>query len=331
MPDIRRREFITLLGGAAAWPLPVLAQQKERVRRIGVLNTFAAEDPEGQARIAALLQALQPLGWTVGTNLRIDHRWGTGDAATTRKNAAELVALAPDVILTSGAAGVGPLLETTRSVPVVFVLVADPVGAGFIDSMARPGRNATGFIAVEYGMGSKLLELLKEIAPRVTRAAVIRDPAISAGIGMFGAIQSAAPSLALEVTPVNVRDTREMENAIAAFARTGNGGLVLTPSPLAFAHRDLIVSLAARHNLPAVYFTRTFVAAGGLAYYGPDTLDQYRRAAGYVDRILKGEKAADLPVQTPTKYELVINLKTAKALGLDVPPSVLARADEVIE
>ena len=277
MPDIRRREFITLLGGAAAWPLPVLAQQKERVRRIGVLNTFAAEDPEGQARIAALLQALQPLGWTVGTNLRIDHRWGTGDAATTRKNAAELVALAPDVILTSGAAGVGPLLETTRSVPVVFVLVADPVGAGFIDSMARPGRNATGFIAVEYGMGSKLLELLKEIAPRVTRAAVIRDPAISAGIGMFGAIQSAAPSLALEVTPVNVRDTREMENAIAAFARTGNGGLVLTPSPLAFAHRDLIVSLAARHNLPAVYFTRTFVAAGGLAYYGPDTLDQYRR------------------------------------------------------
>jgi putative tryptophan/tyrosine transport system substrate-binding protein len=328
---VNRREFITLLGGAAAaGPLPVLAQQKERVRRIGVLNTFAAEDPEGQARIAALLQALQPLGWTVGTNLRIEHRWGT-DAATTRKNAAELVALAPDVILTSGAAGVGPLLETTRSVPVVFVLVADPVGAGFIDSMARPGSNATGFIAVEYGMGSKLLELLKEIALRVTRAAVIRDPAISAGIGMFGAIQSAAPSLGVEVTPVNVRDTREMENAIAAFARIGNGGLVLTPSPLAFAHRDLIVSLAARHNLPAVYFTRTFVAAGGLASYGPDNLDQYRRAAGYVDRILKGEKPADLPVQAPTKYELVINLKTAKAMGLTMPGTLLARADEVIE
>jgi putative tryptophan/tyrosine transport system substrate-binding protein len=328
---VNRRDFITLLGGAAAaGPLPVLAQQKERVRRIGVLNTFAAEDPEGQARIAALLQALQPLGWTVGTNLRIEHRWGT-DAATTRKNAAELVALAPDVILTSGAAGVGPLLETTRSVPVVFVLVADPVGAGFIDSMARPGSNATGFIAVEYGMGSKLLELLKEIALRVTRAGVIRDPAISAGIGMFGAIQSAAPSLGVEVTPVNVRDTREMENAIAAFARIGNGGLVLTPSPLAFAHRDLIVSLAARHNLPAVYFTRTFVAAGGLASYGPDNLDQYRRAAGYVDRILKGEKPADLPVQAPTKYELVINLKTAKAMGLTMPGTLLARADEVIE
>jgi ABC-type uncharacterized transport system substrate-binding protein len=328
---VNRREFITLIAGAAtAWPLVARAQQKERVRRIGVLNTFAAEDPEGQARIAALLQALQPLGWTVGTNLRIDHRWGTGDTATTRKNAAELVALAPDVILTSGAAGVGPLLETTRSVPIVFVLVADPVGAGFIDSMARPGGNATGFIAVEYGMGSKLLELLKEIA-RVTRAAVIRDPAISAGIGMFGAIQSAAPSLGVEVTPVNVRDTGQMENAIAAFARTGNGGLVVTPSPLAFAHRDLIVSLAARHNLPAVYFTRTFVAAGGLACYGPDNLDQYRRAAGYADRILKGERPADLPVQAPTKYELVINLKTAKALGIEVPPTVLARADEVIE
>jgi putative tryptophan/tyrosine transport system substrate-binding protein len=329
---MRRREFITLLGGmAAAWPIEVRAQQKERVRRLGVLNTFTAEDPEGQARIAALLQALQPLGWTVGTNLRIDHRWGTGNAATTRKNAAELVALAPDVILTSGAAGVGPLLETTDNVPVVFVLVADPVGAGFIDSMARPGRNATGFIAVEYGMGSKLLELLKEIGLRVMRAAIIRDPAISAGIGMFGAIQSAAPSLGVEVTPVNVRDTREMENAIATFTRTGDAGLVVTPSPLAFVHRDLIVSLAARHNLPAVYFTRTFVAAGGLACYGPDNLDQYRRAAAYVDRILRGEKPADLPVQAPTKYELVINLKTAKALGLQIPDSLLARADEVIE
>jgi ABC-type uncharacterized transport system substrate-binding protein len=243
---VRRRDFISLLGGAAvAWPLAARAQQRERVRRIGMLNTFAAEDPEGQARIAALLQALQPLGWTVGTNLRIDQRWGTGDVASTRKNAAELVALAPDVILTSGAAGVGPLLETTRSVPVIFVLVADPVGAGFVDSMARPGGNATGFSAVEYGMGSKLLELLKEIAPRVMRVAVIRDPAISAGVGMFGAIQAAAPSLAVEATPVNVRDAGRMESAIAAFARSANGGLIVTASALAFAHRDLIVSLAA--------------------------------------------------------------------------------------
>jgi len=329
---IRRREFISLLGGAAVpWPLAASAQQRERVRRIGMLNTFAAEDPEGQARIAALLQALQPLGWTVGTNLRIDQRWGAGDVASTRKNAAELVALAPDVILTSGAAGVGPLLETTRSVPVVFVLVADPVGAGFVDSMARPGGNATGFSAVEYGMGSKLLELLKEIAPRVTRVAVIRDPAISAGVGMFGAIQSAAPSLAVEATPVNVRDAGQMNSAIAAFARSANGGLVVTASALAFSHRDLIVSLAGRYNLPAIYFARTFVVAGGLATYSPDIIDQYRRAAGYVDRILKGEKPADLPVQAPTKYELVINLKTAKALGLEMPATLLARADEVIE
>jgi ABC-type uncharacterized transport system substrate-binding protein len=328
---VKRREFITLLGGTAAWPLAVRAQPRERVRRIAMLNTFAAEDPEGQARIAALLQALQPLGWTVGANLRIDQRFGTGDVASTRKNAAELVALAPEVILTSGAAGVGPLLETTRSVPVVFVLVADPVGAGFVDSMARPGGNATGFSAPEYGMGSKLLELLKEIAPRVTRVAVIRDPAISAGIGFFGAIQSAAPSLAVEATPVNVRDTGQMESAIAAFARSANGGLLVTASALAFTHLDLIVSLAGRHNLPAIYFARTFVVAGGLATYSPDIIDQYRRAAGCVDRIFKGDKPADLPVQAPTKFELVINLKTAKALGLAVPPTLLARADEVIE
>jgi putative ABC transport system substrate-binding protein len=329
---MRRREFITLLGGAAAaWPLAVRAQQGERMRRIGVLNTFASDDADGQARNAAFLQALQPLGWTVGRNVRIDYRWGAGDAASTRQNAAELVALRPDVVLTSGAAGVAPLLEATQSVPIVFVLVADPVGAGFVGSLARPGGNATGFIALEYGFTAKWLELLKEIAPAVTRAAVIRDPAITAGIGMFGAIQSAAPSLGVEVSPVNVRDPSEMEGAITAFARSGNGGLIVTASALAMAHRDLIVALAARHKLPAVYFARPHVAVGGLASYAPDNIDQYRRAAGYVDRILKGEKPADLPVQAPVKYELVVNLKTAKALGLTLPMALLARADEVIE
>ena len=328
---MRRRQFITLLGGAAAWPLAARAQQLERARRIGVLNTFASDDADGQARNAAFLQALQPLGWTVGRNVRIDYRWGAGDAASTRKNAVELVALGPDVVLTSGAAGVAPLLETTRSVPIVFVLVADPVGAGFVESLARPGGNATGFIALEYGFTAKWLELLKEIAPPVTRAAVIRDPTITAGIGMFGAIQSAAPSLGVEVSPINVRDPSEMERAITAFARFSDGGLIVTASALAMAHRDLIVALAARHKLPAVYFARPHVAVGGLAFYGPDIMDQYRRAAGYVDRILKGEKPADLPVQAPTKYELIINLKTAKALGLEIPPSLLARADEVIE
>jgi len=329
---MKRRAFITLLGGAAAsWPFAARAQQPDRMRRIGLLYTFAADDPEGQARNAALLQALQPLGWTVGRNLRIDYRWGQGDAASTRKNAADLVALAPDLILTNGAAGVGPLLEVTRSVPVVFVLVADPVGAGFVDSLARPGGNATGFIAVEYGIGGKWLELLKEIAPTVRRAAVIRDPAITAGIGMFTAIQSAAPSLGVEASPVNIRDPGEIDRTIAAFARTANGGLIVTASALAYTHRDLFVTLAARHKLPAVYYARPFVAAGGLASYGVDIVDQYRRSAGYIDRILKGERPADLPVQAPTKYELVINLKTAKALGLTVPPTLLARADEVIE
>jgi putative ABC transport system substrate-binding protein len=329
--QLKRREFITLVCGAAAWPLAAHAQRGERMRRIGVLDTFAADDPLGQARNAAFLQALQPLGWTVGRNVQIEHRWGVGDAASTRKNAAELAALAPDVILTSGAAGVAPLLEATRSVPVVFVLVADPVGAGFVNSLARPGGNATGFTSLEYGFAGKWLELLKEIAPNLTRVAVIRDPAITAGIGMFGAIQTAAPSLGVEASPVNVRDPVEMERAITAFARSGNGGLIVTPSALAFTHRDLIVTLAARHKLPAVYFARPHVVAGGLATYGPDILDQYRRAAGYVDRILKGEKPADLPVQAPVKYEMVINLKTAKALGIDVSPMLLARADDVIE
>jgi putative ABC transport system substrate-binding protein len=326
---VRRREFITLLGGAVAWPVAARGQQRERMRSIGVLNIFAADDQEGHVRVAAFLQGLHPFGWTIGRNVRVEQRWGT-DAANMRKNAADLVALAPDVILTSSAAGVAPLLEATRTVPIVFVLVADPVGAGFVDSLARPGGNATGFIAVEYGFTSKWLELLKEIAPGVTRAAIIRDPAITAGIGMFGAIQSAAPSLGMEISPVNVRDPGEIERALAAFARSGNGGLIVTASPLAYTHRDLIITLAARHKLPAVYFARPHVTGGGLISYGPDTVDQYRRAAGYVDRILRGEKPADLPVQAPTKYELVINLKTAKA-GLELPPTLLARADEVIE
>ena len=329
---MNRRAFITLLGGAAAaWPLTARAQQPERMRRIGVLHLQAADDPEQQARIAAFRQGLQQFGWIDGRNLRIDFRWSAGSAADARKYASELVALSPDVILTSGAAAVAPLLQATRSVPIVFVLVADPVGAGIVDSLAWPGGTVTGFTSFEYSFGGKWLELLKEIAPSVTRAAVIRDPTDSAGIGVFGAVQTAASSVGVELSPVNVRDASEMERAIAAFARGSNGGLILTPGGLAFIHRDLIVTLAARHKLPAVYFSRPFVVAGGLASYGPDNIDQYRRAAGYVDRILKGEKPADLPVQAPTKYELVVNLKTAKALGLNIPATVLARADEVIE
>jgi putative ABC transport system substrate-binding protein len=327
---VKRRSFIALLGGAlAAWP--ARAQEPAKVRRIGVLMSTAADDPETQTRFAAFHQELQQLGWTDGRNVQIDTRWAAGNAGLFRKYAAELVTLAPDVILTYGTASVAPLLQATRTVPVVFVAVADPVGAGFVDSLARPGGNATGFIAAEYGFSGKWLQLLKEIAPTVTRAAVIRDPAISAGIGMFGAIQSAAPSLNVEVTPISVRDAGEMERDIAAFARSGNGGLIVTASSFAFTHRDLIVMMAARHKLPAVYYARTFVAAGGLMSYGADFTDQFRRVAGYVDRILKGEKPADLPVQAPTKYELVINLKTAKALGIEVPPTLLARADEVIE
>jgi putative tryptophan/tyrosine transport system substrate-binding protein len=329
---VRRREFIKVTAGsAAAWPLAARAQQPNRMRRIGVLHAQGADDPEQQTRVAAFRQGLQQLGWADGQNVRIDFRFGGGDADTTRKYAAELVALAPDVILANGVAAVAPLLQATRSVPIVFVLVADPVGAGFVDSLARPGGNATGFTAIEYGFGGKWLELLKQIAPGVTRAAVIRDPAISAGTGLFGAIQSAAPLVGVEVSPVNVRDANDIEQAIAAFALASNGGLIVTPSALAFVHRDLIIALAARHKLPTVYFGRSWVTAGGLISYGPDVLDQYRHAAGYVDRILKGEKPADLPVQAPTKYELIINLKTAKALGIDVPAAVLARADEMIQ
>ena len=327
----KRREFITLLGGVAAWPLAARAQQPEQMRRIGVLTNLVADDPEAQARVGAFLQGLQELGWAVGRNMRIEYRWGAGDADRTRGYAAELVALAPDVILTSGASALAPLLQATRSVPVVFAQVPDPVGAGFVNSLARPGGNTTGFITYEYGLSGKWLELLTQIAPSVTRAAVIRDPAVSAGTGQWGAIQAVAPSVRVLVSPVNVRDAGEIERDVAAFAHGSNSGLIVTASALAIRHRNLIVTLAARHRLPAVYYQRGFVTSGGLISYGPDFIDQYRRAAGYVDRILKGEKPSELPVQAPTKYELVINLKTAKALGLDVPQSLLARADEVIE
>ncbi|MFL6971600.1 MAG: ABC transporter substrate-binding protein [Xanthobacteraceae bacterium] len=332
MLNMRRREFITLLGGAAvAWPLAARAQQPDRVRRIGVLLPLAANDVQAQARNAAFLQGLQEFGWSVGRNILLDYRWSAGSAADTRKYAAELVALAPDVILASGSAAVGPLLQVTRTVPVVFAIVPDPVGAGFVDSLARPGGNATGFMTFEPGIAAKWLALLKEVAPGVAHAAILRDPAITGGIGQWSAIQAVAPSLGMELRPINVRDAGEIEQAVAAFARSSNGGLIVTGSALAVVHRDLIVALAARHKLPAVYYERYFALAGGLISYGPDFIDQWRRAAGYVDRILKGEKPADLPVQAPTRYETVINLKTAKALGLDVPPSVLARADEVIE
>ena len=329
---MRRREFITLLGGAAAWPLAARAQQPAQVRRIGVLMPQPAEDnPVGQARIAAFVQVLQQLGWTDGRNMRIDTRWAGANAAEIRRHAAELAALAPDVILAPGSSTVGPLLQATRALPIVFVHVPDPVGAGFVDSLARPGGNATGFLLFEYGLSGKWLELLKQIAPGVTRAAIIRDSTMASGIGQFAAIQSVAPSLGVEVIPVNLRDAGEIERAVAAFARASNGGLIVTAGPLSYVHRDLIVTLASQHKLPAIYFERPFVTVGGLTSYGPDVVDQFRRAAGYVDRILKGEKPADLPVQAPTKYELVVNLKTAKALGLELPATVLARADEVIE
>jgi ABC-type uncharacterized transport system substrate-binding protein len=328
---MRRREFISLLGGAAAWPLVARAQQADRVRRIGVLMSTGADHPESQMRLAAFLQGLQEFGWAVGRNLRIDLRWGAGDTDGHHRSAAELVALAPDVILATGSASTAPLRQATRTVPIVFTIVPDPVGAGFVDSLARPGGNVTGLTSFEYGLSGKWLELLKQIAPGVTRAAVIRDPTISAGIGQFAAIQSVAPSLGVDIVPVNVSDPSEIERALALFARSANAGLIVTGSAFALIHRDLIVKVAERHKLPAVCYERSFVIAGGLVSYGSDYIDQYRRAAGYVDRILKGEKPADLPVQAPTKYELVINLKTAKALGLDIPPTLLALADEVIE
>ena len=329
---MRRREFIRLVSGAAAaWPFTVRAQQGDRIRRIGVLTGTRAEDLENKARRAAFEQALQQLGWTQGRNVRIDYRSAGGDAATSRKQAEELIALAPDVIVSSGSFSTGHLLQVTHTVPVVFAIVPDPVGSGFVDSLSQPGRNATGFMQFEYGLSGKWLELLKEIAPSLTRAIVLWDPAIAGGIGQFAIIQSVATSAGVDLKPVNLGDAGEIERAITAFARAPNGGLIVTASALSTVHRDLIIALAARHKLPAVYYERFFVAAGGLISYGANFIDQYRRAAGYVDRILKGEKPADLPVQAPTKYELVINLKTAKALGITMPPSLLARADEVIE
>jgi putative ABC transport system substrate-binding protein len=332
MSDMNRRTFITLFGSAAAaWPLAARAQQGERVRRIGVLMPLAEDNAVGQARVAAFVQGLQQSGWTDGRNVRIDYRWSAGDADRIRKLAVELIALGPDVVMASTSAAVVALRQVTSTVPIVFAVVADPVGAGFVDSLARPGGNATGFLAFEYGLSAKWLELLKEIAPSVTRAGLIRDPALASGPSQFAAIQSVAPSLGMEVSPINVRDASEIERAIAAFARSANGGLIVTASPLAAVHRDLIIDVAARHKLPAVYYERSYATAAGLISYGPDFVDQYRHAAGYVDRILKGEKPADLPVQAPTRYQLVINLKTAKALGLTMPPTLLARADEVIE
>jgi putative tryptophan/tyrosine transport system substrate-binding protein len=329
--QLKRREFITLLGGmAAAWPLAARAQQAERMKRIGVLAQGTSNDPETAARLTAFVQGLEELGWSVGRNARIEYRWGAANFDLTRRYAAELVALAPDIILAAGRQGVRALLDLTTTVPIVFEAL-DPVGAGFAATLARPGGNATGFGAIEYGMSGKWLELLKQIAPHITRVAVLRDPINIASIGQLSALQAVAPSFSVELSPVDVREASAIERGLAAFARGPNEGLILTASPPSDLHRNLIISLAARHRLPAVYAFRYFVADGGLISYGADRIDPYRCAAGYVDRILKGEKPADLPVQTPTKYELVINLKTAKALGLTIPSGVLARADEVIE
>ncbi|MET0631600.1 MAG: ABC transporter substrate-binding protein [Xanthobacteraceae bacterium] len=329
---MKRRDFITLLGGAAAaLPRAARAQQSDRVRRIGVLIPVAADDAEAKARLAAFQQGLRQLGWIDGRNVQIDTRWAGGDAERIRTHAAELVALTPDVILAAGGVVMGPLLQATRTVPIVFTQTPDPVGAGFVASLARPGGNATGFALFEFGISVKWLELLKEIAPRVTRAAALRDPAIPAGLGQLGAIQGVAPSFGVELSFVDVRDAPEIERAVATFARHANTGMIVLSSAMAIVHRNLIIALAARHKLPAVYSARYFVTSGGLISYGPDTIEPHRSAAAYVDRILKGEKPADLPVQAPTKYELAINLKTAKALGLDVPATLLARADEVIE
>jgi putative tryptophan/tyrosine transport system substrate-binding protein len=328
---MRRREFIGLLGGAVACPLGARAQQSDGIRRVGALMSVAADDPEGKARFAAFQQGLQQLGWIDGRNVRIETRWSGGKTDDARKYAAELIALAPDAILASGGAMVGPLLQATRTVPIVFTQTPDPVAAGFVASLARPGGNATGFTQVEYGTAVKWLELLKEIAPTVTRVAILRDPAVPEGIGQFTIIQSAAQALRVEVSPVDIRNGGEIERTLTEFARLPNGGLILLSSALGNVHRDLIIKLAAKLRLPAVYPSRIFASAGGLAIYGSDSIDPHRRAAGYIDRILKGEKPADLPVQAPTKYELIINLKTAKALGLTAPPTLLNRADEVIE
>jgi putative tryptophan/tyrosine transport system substrate-binding protein len=332
MSIVKRREFIVLVSSAAvSGSLGALAQQPERMRRIGVLMPLAADDPEAPVNLEAFLQVLRQSGWTVGRNISVDTRWGAGNADSIRKYAAELATLVPEVIFCTGGVSVGALLQTTRSVPIVFAVVPDPVGSGFVDSQSQPGGNVTGFMQFEYSLSGKWLELLKQIAPGVTRAAVLWDPDIPAGIGQFAVIQAVAPSLGVEVRPINMRDPTEIERAVAAFARSSNSGLIVSQSALARVHLNLIVTLAARHKLPAVYFQRNFVDGGGLISYGSSALDQYRRAAGYVDRILKGEKPADLPVQAPTEYELVVNLKTAKALGIMIPPSLLTRAAGVIE
>jgi putative ABC transport system substrate-binding protein len=329
---MRRRDFIKIVvGSTAVWPFTTLAQQTDRTKRIGVLFPAAADDPVFQAYLGSFLQELALLGWSIGRNVRIDTRWATSNPAEIRRHVAELVALAPDVILATGASTVAPVLQATRRVPIVFPYASDPVAAGFVDSLSRPGGNATGFLNYEYSLSGKWLELVKEVAPSVTRVAVLRDTTQGSGTSQFAAIQTVAPSLRIDANPLNMRDAPEIEGAVAAFARTPNGGLIVTGSAAATRHRDLIVTLAARYKLPAVYAERYFVTAGGLISYGADYIDEFRRAAGYVDRILKGEKPADLPVQAPTKYELVINRKTAKALGLTVPPSLLSRADEVIE
>src|SRR6516225_1781043 len=330
---MRRRDFIkAIVGSSVAWPLTARAQQpRERMRRIGVLMHLAADDPEGQSRVAAFLQGLQEAGWAVGRNVNIDVRWAAGEAERYRRYAAEIVALTPDVILTSATPSIRAMQQATRTVPIVFVLVPDAVGTGIVDSLSRPGGNTTGFTSTELGMPVKWLELLKDIAPKMTRAAVLRDAADATAIGQFGAVKGAAPSFGVEISPIGVGNAEEIERGITAFAREPNGGLIVLPVPPTVVHRNLIIELAAQHRLPAVYNSRYWIAEGGLVSYGPDVLDQYRHAAGYVDRILKGEKPADLPVQAPTKYELVINVKTAKALGLDLPSSLLGRADEVIE
>ena len=328
---MRRREFILLIGGAAAtWPLAARAQEPSGVRRIGVLMNIS-DDPEGKARLAAFRQSLEQLGWIDGRNVRIDTKWADGDVERIRRLATEMVAQSPDVILATGSAAAAPLLQATRTVPIVFVNTPDPVGAGYVKSLARPGGNATGFLLFEYSIGAKWLDLLKQIAPEVNRVAVLRDATISAGLGQYGAVQSAAASFGVEASAIDLRDVSEIERDIAAFATTPGGGLIVSASPVATRHRDLIVKLAARHKLPAIYYERFFVAEGGLISYGPNIVDQYRRAPGYVDRILRGEKPADLPVQAPTKYELVINLKTAKALSLDVPNTLIGGADQLIE
>jgi putative ABC transport system substrate-binding protein len=328
---MKRREFITVLGGAAAWPLTVRAQSGGRLRHVGVLTNLTQTDPEGRARDEAFVEGLQQFGWTESTNIQFVRRWTDGDPERANQYAAELVGLAPDVILTTGSAGLIPVLQQTRTIPIVFTIVPDPVGAGFIQSLARPGGNATGFVQFEFGLTAKWLELLKEIAPGVTRVAVLREPGLTAAIAQFAALQAVAPSLRVELVPLNFRNPTDIEQTVAEFARASSDGMIVTSGPLAAVHRKVIIATAARHKLPAVYVSRFTALDGGLISYGPDFPDQYRRAAGYVHRILQGEKPGDLPVQAPTKYELVINVRTAKALGIELPQTLLARADEVIE